>query len=79
MAKALNLRNGWRDIANDPPPQGEDVIATNNPDARDRNGRMSHIWITSVYKEGRRFVGFDSSMRKIEGLVAWHSLPDVAT
>jgi hypothetical protein len=54
------------------------VIATNNPDARNAYGEMSHIWITHVHKEGRRFVGY-ADFRKLENLVAWHPLPDVAT
>lgn len=80
MKRKLVLKNGWKLINDNPPPEGSQVLATNNPTARDAHGGMSHIWITYVIKsDDGSFVGFDSRDTKIHNLVAWHSLPRVAT
>ena len=81
MAKKTKPKyiNGWKCIFTDPPPEHGEVLLTNNPEARNAQGGMSHIWIGFPIKSGRTFVTFDACDQKIHGVVAWHPLPDVAT
>ena len=62
------LAAGWIDVKNYDFKKCPKVIVTNNIDATDANGQMSHIWIvTMIHKEGRgrgvRYSAFnDASM-----------------
>ena len=52
------------------------VLVTNNLEARDRMGRMSHIWLAAPFKpsDTKRHgcvVGFDESDRMIQELTHW--------
>ncbi|KQO23464.1 hypothetical protein [Acidovorax sp. Leaf78] len=47
------------------------VLATNNIGARDRMGRMSHVWFAAPIKSGQDWCVFDESDRKIEFLTHW--------
>ena len=71
------LKNGWKYIKDDPPPEGRKVLVTNNPKALDAHGGMSHVWISFVIKSSDMttgFCGFDRD-HKLENLRAWHALP----
>lgn len=74
------LLNGWNYIDEVPPPNGRQVLVTNNPVALDAHGGMSHIWISFVIKADKKtdgkWVGFTDSDRKIIDLIAWHPMPE---
>lgn len=74
--------SGWVAFADREPPQfpavddpsvmlSPRVLVTNNIDARDRAGRMSHVWFEHAIKGEDEWVAFDSSYRKIHGLSHW--------
>ena len=71
------LKNGWKYIKDDPPPESRKVLVTNNPKALDAHGVMSHVWISFVIKSSDMTTGFCGFCgdRKLEELVAWHALP----
>ena len=62
------LSAGWNEVKNYDFKKCPKVIVTNNIDATDADGQMSHIWIvTMIHKEGRgrgvRYSAFnDASM-----------------
>ncbi|MEJ1412795.1 MAG: hypothetical protein RPU90_04350 [Candidatus Sedimenticola sp. (ex Thyasira tokunagai)] len=51
------------------------LIVTNNLDAKNAHGEMSHIWLTTFFtkgsQEGEGIVTFDEAGRKIFGLTHW--------
>ena len=51
------------------------LIVTNNINAVDAHGEMSHVWLTTFYtkgsREGEGLVTFDEGNRKIIGLTHW--------
>lgn len=52
------------------------VLVTNNVDARDAHGRMSHVWVVGlVQKDGREFIAFDDHMQRLWGLSHYAELP----
>jgi hypothetical protein len=76
--------SGWAAFADREPPSTaakddpnvrttDRVLVTNNMRARDRMGRMSHVWFASPIKseDGSEWVAFDEGDRKIHGLSHW--------
>jgi hypothetical protein len=56
------------------------VLVTNNIDARDANGQMSHVWIAGLVqvddsKDKAGFITFKDSWQKICGLTHYAELP----
>lgn len=49
------------------------VLVTNNIEARDRMGRMSHVWFESPIKDRTtgEWVAFDARLCEIFGLTHW--------
>lgn len=52
------------------------VLVTNNLEARDRMGRMSHVWYAAPMKSSKPdvngpVIAFDEGDRKIQGLTHW--------
>jgi hypothetical protein len=78
--------NGWTAFADRWPDEHHDVIVTNNMNARDAHGRMSHVWIVwpqmtehdnptfdSVKGE---IIGFLHNHERVRNLTHWHPLPE---
>lgn len=71
----------WIAFADEEPPEDpsnydgkpitRNVLVTNNIDARDAAGRMSHVWWSRPQRDGDDYVAFDDSMRKVERLTHW--------
>ena len=59
------------------------VLATNNIDARDRMGRMSHVWYLSPHKDSKtgEWSGYTDASREVTGLTHWSpvSPPNAST
>ncbi|WLG49147.1 hypothetical protein [Pseudomonas sp. FP1742] len=58
------------------------VLVTNNLDARDRMGRMSHVWYAAPMKSSAPdvtgpVIAFDEGERKIHGLTHWFEMDDL--
>jgi len=51
------------------------IIVTNNIDAENAHGEMSHVWLTNIWFKGSKdyegIVTFDAADRKIIGLTHW--------
>ncbi|GKS85825.1 hypothetical protein AVMA1855_16755 [Acidovorax sp. SUPP1855] len=47
------------------------VLVTNNIKARDRMGRMSHVWFSTPIQYGKEWVALDEAGRQIEFLTHW--------
>lgn len=47
------------------------VLVTNNIDARDRMGRMSHVWWATPIQSKNEIVAFTENDWKIYGLTHW--------
>lgn len=47
------------------------VLVTNNVTARDRMGRMSHVWLAMPIKEGQNAVAFTDGGAKLHDLTHW--------
>ncbi len=49
------------------------IIVTNNIDAKDAFGQMSHVWLTTFFTKSSQFglVTFDAADRKIINLTHW--------
>lgn len=77
--KKSALKGNWKWIDEELPPEGKNVLVTNNPEAKTAQGHMSHIWISCVYKSDDKndgkYVGF-TDFHKLFNLVAWHELPE---
>lgn len=43
----MNANNGWVKVTKTQPPTGSQFMVTNNLTARDRTGRMTHVWIAT--------------------------------
>ena len=60
-------------------PDGKrNLLVTNNLEARDVFGEMSHIWlVTNIYAgENGKYSAFDESMQRIHGIKYWrYALP----
>ena len=60
-------------------PDGKrNLLVTNNLEARDVFGEMSHIWlVTNIYMgENGKYSAFDESMQRIHGIKYWrYALP----
>lgn len=53
------------------------VLVTNNLEARDAHGQMSHVWVASLVQEddGNDYITFTDSAQKIWGLTHYAELP----
>jgi hypothetical protein len=71
------LANGWKRFRDQPPPDGLNVLVTNNPKALTAHGQMSHVWLLIPVQSGLygEWCGYDDGNLRIRDLVAWHSLP----
>ena len=51
------------------------VIVTNNLDAKNAHGEMSHVWLTTIWMKGSQahegYVMFDEGDRKVIRLTHW--------
>lgn len=77
-AKVVPLPPAWEPIDPLNIPTGR-VLVTNNLEARDANGVMSHVWIGHVVRSshtGGEFVTFDEGDRVIYGLTHWAPIPE---
>lgn len=74
--------DGWVSFDNEEPPRSaalddptvstyDLVLVTNNINARDRMGRMSHVWFAMPIKGRDGWVAFDDADREIMGLTHW--------
>lgn len=69
---------GWLQIEGEM--QGNFVV-TNNINARDNTGKMSHIWYTPFIQESSepriygKYICFDDADRKIHGLTHYYAIP----
>lgn len=74
------LLNGWIWLSEKQPDPDQTVLFTNNVRARDRFGRMSHLFLGTVFwvgKVGRGWVHCSniSGLSGVCGVEAWHPLP----
>ena len=56
------------------------VLVTNNLDARDARGQMSHVWVASLVQiddSGKEFITFTDHWQKIWGLSHYAELPGI--
>mgnify|MGYP003126224743 CR=1 FL=1 len=57
------------------PAKNKHIIVTNNLQAKNAHGEMSHVWMTTFWDKGSEkhegIVTFDSSHQKIIGLSHW--------
>lgn len=68
--------SGWISFADEKPPEGDSVIVTNNPDARDAHGKMSHVWILWPQQTADgEWIGFNDADCRVRNLAMWHPLP----
>ncbi len=81
--KGAVVRDGWVPFSVQSPPESaalddpsvtthDLVLVTNNIKARDRMGRMSHVWLLSpIQSDKGGWVGFTESNSKVLGLSHW--------
>lgn len=57
------------------PAQHKWIVVTNNINAKNAHGEMSHVWMTTFYTEGSKkgegLVMFDDFDRKVINLTHW--------
>ena len=57
------------------PKQNKHIIVTNNLNAKNAHGEMSHVWMTTFWGIGQEkhegIVTFDAAQQKIIGLSHW--------
>lgn len=61
---------------NEKPGKNRWIVVTNNINARDANGEMSHVWLTKFWTESTEnenfgIVTFDDADRRIINLTHW--------
>lgn len=67
----------WQPI--DTAPDDQKVLVTNNLEARDAHGRMSHVWLVDLVQTGSdgERTAFTEDLVRIHRLTHWHPLPMV--
>lgn len=73
----MSVANGWKKITKE---LKRRVLVTNNINARDAHGDMSHVWIGFVIRSSDpqkygKFITFDSGDMRICDLTHYHELP----
>ena len=56
------------------PDENKHLIVTNNINATDAHGEMSHVWLTTFWKRSEKegcIVSFDEADRMLLGLTHW--------
>lgn len=65
----------FKNFEKEEPDQNKWIIVTNNINAKDAHGEMSHVWLTTFWIEGdletEGIITFDGADRKIIGLTHW--------
>lgn len=69
--------SNWKKITKELPNR---VLVTNNINARDAKGGMSHVWIALIIKSANpeqfgRFTGFDEADRRLVDLTHYCEIP----
>lgn len=73
-ADSAEERGQWLPIES--APTGLNVLVTNNLDARDAHGQMSHLWLGMVHKPRRKndpegYIAFRDLYNKVYNLTHW--------
>jgi hypothetical protein len=67
---------GWVNINRKYPPDGHSVLVTNNRTAVDAHGNMSHIWVATPHRNGKKnWCAFTEGLRTVESVTHWLPLP----
>ena len=65
----------FKKITNELPDEFKHIIVTNNINATNAHGEMSHVWLTQFLQKSKDvnigYVTFDAADRKIERLTHW--------
>ena len=65
--------NEFTSIDSELPEKFKHVIVTNNINAKNAHGEMSHVWMTSFLQHNKEegYLTFDAADRKIVGITHW--------